>query len=320
MGSVKIGKYIRLNASRSGISVSGGVKGLRLSVGTKGIRTHVTVPGTGYTKTNTLLSFKKLWKKHKKKKTTTSKSNKSGHSDMTATASKGDAHGAMNQEDGMVQDELLLVLDRRRTMGRFTSKAKGDRLYNKAVEAYNQQLFEEALTLLEEAMTYLPEDQEIKLILSVICYLYIEDYRKAIDYFDQLEEANYNEDMKLAIADCLFELKDYDYAETVLESFTFPDEEDIERLLLLARCHLAGGRFIIAEGIIEKARSITNRTDEREKLLDYCLGSLYLETGHFDEAKDHLMKVYVSDGDFEDIDLLVERLALSGQEAERLRP
>lgn len=51
--SVNLGGGLRLNFSKSGIGISGGVKGFRISSGPKGTRLHASIPGTGiyYTKT-----------------------------------------------------------------------------------------------------------------------------------------------------------------------------------------------------------------------------------------------------------------------------
>jgi tetratricopeptide (TPR) repeat protein len=45
--SIRIGKYIRLNISRSGIGFSAGVKGLRIGTGPRGTRFTASLPGTG---------------------------------------------------------------------------------------------------------------------------------------------------------------------------------------------------------------------------------------------------------------------------------
>jgi hypothetical protein len=46
--SIKLGKHLKLNLSKSGVSVSGGIKGARVSINTKGVvRKSVGIPGTG---------------------------------------------------------------------------------------------------------------------------------------------------------------------------------------------------------------------------------------------------------------------------------
>jgi len=46
--SFKLGKHLKLNLSKSGVSLSGGIKGVRMSVDDKGIvRKTVGLPGTG---------------------------------------------------------------------------------------------------------------------------------------------------------------------------------------------------------------------------------------------------------------------------------
>lgn len=55
--SVKLGKYFRLNFSKSGMSLSGGVKGARVTIGKNGVRQTVGLPGTGLSYSN-YTSFK----------------------------------------------------------------------------------------------------------------------------------------------------------------------------------------------------------------------------------------------------------------------
>lgn len=57
--SINLGKGFRLNISKSGIGVSGGVKGARVSVGPRGVRRTFSIPGTGISHTKTY-SAKKL--------------------------------------------------------------------------------------------------------------------------------------------------------------------------------------------------------------------------------------------------------------------
>ncbi|MBM7615892.1 DUF4236 domain-containing protein [Alkaliphilus hydrothermalis] len=57
--SVSLGKGLRLNLGKEGVSISGGVKGLRVGVGPRGVRTSATIPGTGVTITKSL-SLQKL--------------------------------------------------------------------------------------------------------------------------------------------------------------------------------------------------------------------------------------------------------------------
>ncbi|MDX9866236.1 MAG: DUF4236 domain-containing protein [Anaerolineaceae bacterium] len=45
--SINLGKFFRINISKSGIGTSSGVKGFRVSRGPRGTRTTVSIPGTG---------------------------------------------------------------------------------------------------------------------------------------------------------------------------------------------------------------------------------------------------------------------------------
>lgn len=49
---IKIFPGITLNISKSGVSVSGGVRGARVTVGKKGVRRTFGIPGTGVSHTS----------------------------------------------------------------------------------------------------------------------------------------------------------------------------------------------------------------------------------------------------------------------------
>jgi tetratricopeptide (TPR) repeat protein len=52
--SIRLGKHVRLNISKSGIGMSAGVKGARISTGSRGTRLTTSIPGTGLSHTSTL--------------------------------------------------------------------------------------------------------------------------------------------------------------------------------------------------------------------------------------------------------------------------
>ena len=71
--SIKIGKHLKINLSKSGIGFSWGVKGFRLSRSASGkTKATVSIPGTGISY-STPLDGKKTAKKTTKKKKTTNK-------------------------------------------------------------------------------------------------------------------------------------------------------------------------------------------------------------------------------------------------------
>jgi len=306
MGSLKLGKYFRVNASRSGISMSGGVTGLRLSIGSKGIRTHVTVPGTGYTKTKTLLSFKKLWKKNKKNK-----------------EEKLDIKDEVLQPESMasesilpIQDELVLRMIRRRPFGSFTDQAKADREVNKAIEAYEKKAYEQAVTYLLKAHELNTDDVEVMLYLSVIYYMTLENYEAAAQYLQLLPREEMNEDLMLALGDCLHELGDYDGSIDVLNAFKFEDEEDMERTTLLARNHMEKENYELAEELFKV--TVGRKRKMTPYLIDakYWMGVMYLKVGKYEIAKKYLMAVYLEDSDYEEIGLKIEEVAMNGKETD----
>ena len=78
--TIHLGNGFRLNISKSGVNLTGGISGARMSVGTSGIKSTLSVPGTGISKTKTLVSKKdiidKVKSEDKEKKSKKSESNK----------------------------------------------------------------------------------------------------------------------------------------------------------------------------------------------------------------------------------------------------
>lgn len=64
--SISLGNGFKLNISKSGVNLSGGIKGARMSIGNKGIKSTLSIPGTGISKTKTLVSTKDIFDKKSK--------------------------------------------------------------------------------------------------------------------------------------------------------------------------------------------------------------------------------------------------------------
>ena len=62
--SINLGKGFKLNISKSGVGLSGGVKGARVSVGPRGVRRTFSIPGTGISNTKTYSTKKIKQKAH----------------------------------------------------------------------------------------------------------------------------------------------------------------------------------------------------------------------------------------------------------------
>lgn len=309
MGSKKIGKYFRINSSRSGVSVSGGISGFRVSLGSKGLRTHVTVPGTGYTKTNTLFSFKKLWNKKKKEK-------KAANSGIKDQDQGEEVQADLLEANLPVGDELMLIMPRRRPFGSFTDKAKADREVNKAIEAYKVEDYGQAVEYLLASHRLYDQDIEVILYLAVITYMHLENYQEALKYFNLLPLQELNEDMKLAMADCMLEVEDYEGSIDLLDTFKFEDLEDMERMTLMARNHMELREYKAAEELLKEAMGRKRKLTPYLMEAKYWTGVLYVRRGDYESAKKYLMPVYKADRNYEEIAALIEEVAMNGKEAD----
>ncbi len=294
MGSFKINKYLKINASRTGgISLSTGVKGFRLNIGPKGIKRSVTVPYTGYTSTKTIMSFKKK----KKAKSSAKKSSKA------STASK---------QEVVVDDdyELDFYMEKRQPKGLFSKKKKADNIINEGIELFEKEDVEGAILKLTQAIEIVPEDEEVRFYRGVLYYVYLEDFEKALDDFDDLSEENLNADIMLAIADCLFETKQHKESIALLQSFEFDDEEDMERMTLMARNHIEMGNYEMGEDILKKVIGKKRKMTKYLTEAKYYLGLLYLRVGDKKNAEKYLKAVYMADISFENIAIHMEELGI----------
>jgi len=72
--SISLGNGFKFNLSKSGVNISGGIKGARFSLGNKGLKSRLSIPGTGISKTKTLVSAKDIINKFDDEKDSKNKS------------------------------------------------------------------------------------------------------------------------------------------------------------------------------------------------------------------------------------------------------
>lgn len=290
MASIRLGKFLRLNLSSSGVNLSGGIKGFRLSIGPRGIKQTVTVPGTGRRSTKTIFSFKK--KKQIEKK----KSIKSKTKIKTVP---------------IIEDEDLTLRMSRRGFSASNKANKARKHVNEAIDFYEEEAYSESLRSLEEASEYLPDDDEIKVYIAVINYLYIEDYQSALEQFERLDKTIFDDDMLLAMADCYYEVKAYEKSIELLEGIKLPkgDDDEMDHKTLLAKNHIAISHYELAVELLKI--NIGRKRKMTEELIEahYYLGIAYMHSGNIEKAKKEMVKVYSEDSEYEDIDEVMKDLA-----------
>lgn len=103
--SIHLGNGFRLNISKSGVNLTGGITGARMSIGTSGIKSTLSVPGTGISKTKTLVSKKDIVDKVKgdddddKKKKSSKKSKSEKLKDKKTGADKEAGEPTLNKDE-----------------------------------------------------------------------------------------------------------------------------------------------------------------------------------------------------------------------------
>ncbi|MEM7342915.1 MAG: DUF4236 domain-containing protein [Chloroflexota bacterium] len=123
--SIRLGKFVRMNISKSGVGFSFGVRGLRISTGPRGTQFSAGIPGTG-------LSYRKQLSSKRKKKKSEEKAEKSDFSAQAAPAEEA------------ADDSLEMPKP-----GFFASRA--ERALAKGLYAYDEGKQDEAMGFLMEA-------------------------------------------------------------------------------------------------------------------------------------------------------------------------
>ena len=296
--SIKVGKNTRINLSKSGIGISGGVKGARISVNQKGTRTTLSVPGTGISHT----SYKSHGNSSKNKVA------KAQHTSSTA--------GFMNAEYyspflavfwvfltviffatgskvwgaifGVISIWLIKVV--------ISNKNKAYKLYKQALRNSNE---EEKIELLKRAKEI---DNANNLVNNMLAYIYFEkgDNGLTLTYIDDIEDlSSLNEyELNRMYIVSLFKYGEY---QEVIDRLEDGMESDLFNKLRVALSYKELGQVKKASEILATG-PVNKRTYSDEVLaFKYHLGLCYLELEDVVKAKRQLVKVYEADSSYEDI-------------------
>lgn len=295
--SISIGKIARLNIGKSGIGVSIGGKGMRVGMGSRGVYTSTGIPGTG------LYNVSYAGK------------NKTTHHVGTSNKEMAQVEGCLVGCGLILLIGFGLIIYKfNKILGSslvitgigiicykiFSKKERAIRTLGQAKIAYQSKNYNKAISLSEQTITLLPETLEAFYILAFSNY-YKQDFQVAINYADKYLKYENEEDVRLLKANCFYQLKKYDEAIAISQSY--PDNMDNyhQSLQTTALCFLGKEQPELAIETLKRAPLL--KRDLTPELMDthYILGAAYEKSGKKSLALKHYRKIYAKDIGFKDI-------------------
>jgi len=321
--SIKLGKGIRVNVGKRGLSLSTGVKGFRVGVGSRGLRTTASIPGTGlyYTKTYSM--------KHKKSSTKMvsdpGPAIKVSYADtlLAKKPTKGSGWvtiaiisfiASFSGIFAVVSVPLLIISIIAIVRFRLSDSNKSIIAYNKAVSEYKKTDIDKAIEFLEESLYYNPENIDSLSFLGVLYHDNKHDYYKAEEVFSKIIELNPEHTTsivaKISLADTYIELYQYDKAIEILQKLDLKAYESLEweRAFMLGQCYFKKGQYALAVEQFKKGPYLKRNIDEDVLRTKYWLGVSYFHLGDKKKARTYLATVYAEDSQYEDIERYAAQL------------
>ncbi|MEW6610076.1 MAG: DUF4236 domain-containing protein [Patescibacteria group bacterium] len=298
--SISLGKGLRLNIGKKGLGLSAGIKGLRVGVGSKGAYTSAGIPGTGLYSVNYA-----------------GKGSKS--SGRTVSSSGSSAKGCLFLILGIVGFVLLVsvpavgfpLLILGGIIYYFWSKQpkqKAIRKLTKARKFFNQQSYEEAITLLKEATQLDKENYDVIRLLGGALHN-LEKYDEAIEHLKNFLATNPTDiDTQIIYANCLYKTKKYKEAIDILQKLPEDFELNLKVIQLLGACFAAQKQFDLAISVFKKAPLLKRNLDDELMELHYNLALIYEESGDKNNALKHFKKVYAENVNYRNVAQKVESL------------
>ncbi len=309
--SIKLGNGFRLNISRSGINLSGGVTGARVSLGTKGLKTTMSVPGTDLKKTKTWVSTKDVV-------------------DVIKGQDKGDDKSQVKDDDKGKH--------KNKNIGQVNEK-KEDRIQTSLPKSIEKRiLVKQSLKLtpwfvvmiIGVGLLFLNliigfSIIAIGLVFVVSSYFSAEGhckriFNKGVDFYkegkktDAMEMFNQSLDIYKGnryilenVADIKMEEEDYPGAGKIFMDLA-KTYKSKKAKLGLGKCYLMNGQSKDAIPILEPLLEAYQFQEDDLMEVQYLLGQAYMDELDFDHARKMLKLVYNKDSEYENIGFLMERL------------
>lgn len=330
--SIKLGKGVRLNISKSGVGISGGVKGFRVGMGPKGLRTTASIPGTGisYVKENSLGKGSKS-----KEKPRIEVQSKSAYSAYLPQEVPKELKSDKYHLQGILgfigiafifasyKNLIFMLIGLLFIFGKGAWRKKTDyaaKNYRDAVNFYKMRKYQQCIQSIDEVFTH-PQAQADLYLAKAECLLELDDvnlaYRVYQKYFNSINPAtlssiDYWSPKANAIAMAI-ENKDYDFALKIIE--TLPEEEiqDIHfplwKNFFKGLCFMGNEQYEIAIEAFKKAVGRKRKMEEPYIDCHYYMGIAYTRLGKTSLAHQRFQRVYASNTGYKNIASIMEAIS-----------
>lgn len=314
---IKIGKGVNLNISKSGVGISGGVRGLRAGAGPKGAYRSMGIPGTGLY----MFDYAKKGKKTPLANTAVGGAAK-GDSETTDTASLVPPELAVSSLPvvGIILSVVLMIFylplgllslaasgyffHRQRESDRYKSFTS----FQKGLEEAKEGDQQGALAKFLHADRLFPGVPRTQRYIAQLFHLE-GAYEKALPYYEQyLSQEKEDWEAKLEYARNL--ASDGKHEDSIRKLQNLPDE--IKELPVVYNTIAA--IFIDMENNEEAAQLLTSKVGRKRKMNEDLMLSRYLQGTAYKNLDDkkralrELRKVYAEDMDYLDTAKMIEEL------------
>lgn len=315
--SFKVAQGVRVNVSKSGLGMSVGTKGARVGVGPRGAYTSVGIPGTGIYSTSYLSG-----KRSEVSNQTISSFSSNDIIPVPAELRQSSSIGCLILIVGLILLFTVPLLGIAILFGSLiisvtNSNAKAIRLHKRANGYVKKGNYNEAAQQLEKVLQLKPSLNVTKLHLAKL-YLEIEDYQKAIQWFEDYLEKDNNEIARFNLALCYSEIGQKEKALDVLQSLSSVYKKDLWYIIALAKLFIDMSKPNLALEILETGPIRKQGIDDQIMVFRYLLGITYMKLGEKKKAITQLQKVYVYNRNFQDVTNLLNELGALKESKEEL--
>lgn len=333
--SIKLGKGVRMNISKSGVGLSGGIKGFRVGAGPKGIRTTASIPGTGisYVKERSLKKGSRS--KEKPRIHVQSKSTYSVYLPQEVPKELQSDKYHLQGILGFIgiafifasfKNLIFMLIGILCIYGKGVWRKKTDfaaKNYRDAVNFYKMRKYDQCIHAIDEVFTH-PKAQFNLYLAKAECLLELDEVDQAHgvyqEYFNKVDPAtlsplDYWSPKANAIA-LAIEQENFDFALRLIE--TLPEEkiQDIDfplwKNFFKGLCFMGKKQYEIAIEAFKNAIGRKRRMEEPYIDCHYYMGVAYARLGKTSLAQQRFQRVYGANTNYKNVAAIIE--AISSEE------
>lgn len=299
--SISLGKGLRLNLSKSGLGISGGIRGFRVGVNSRGSYMSAGIPGTGiYT----------MHQLGKKKAAADVVPKKTSRVLELFIVSVGGFFLLMMlwSVDPVSSYWGAAVFAGGYTAFQFLPSRRIDRLVRKAQKLREKGRTEEAVQLLQQACRINVKNPLPVLVLAETYYLSEKYKESAVCLRALVSRYPENDGRKFLLAAALHGDKQYAEAVSILQDLLKRNPDDLSAILWLAKCFGDDGKPELAIEALKRAPLQVRKLDERLLEAHFLMGKNLEQLGDHSAARKHYQKIYAVNADYEGVREALDRL------------